>query len=65
MIKVSARGVKLDADGLGIVLRVNGQIFSPVPVVLLDVNDGFKTINATADSERHHQVVNILMFTMC
>ena len=54
MTKVSARGIKLDADGLGIVLRVNGIITSPVPVVILDVNDGFKTVTTAADWENHH-----------
>jgi len=54
MTKVSARGVKLDADGLGIVLRVNGIITSPVPVVILDVNDGFKQVTTAADWENHH-----------
>ena len=54
MTKVSARGIKLDADGLGIVLRVNGIITSPVPVVILDVNDGFKQVTTAADWENHH-----------
>ena len=54
MTKVQARGIKVDADGLGITLRVNGIIFSPVPVVTLDVNDGFKTITSTPDWENHH-----------
>ena len=54
MTKVQVRGIHVDDDGLGIMMRVNGQIFSPVPVVLLDVNSGFKTVNATADSEFHH-----------
>ena len=54
MTKVSARGIKLDADGLGIVLRVNGYITSPVPVVLVDVNDGFKQVTTAADWENHH-----------
>ena len=54
MTQVSARGIKLDADGLGIVLRSNGIVNAPVPVVLLDVNDGFKTITATADAINHH-----------
>jgi len=54
MIKVQVRGIHVDEDGHGIMMRVNGLIYSPVPVVLLDVNDGFKTINATADSEFHH-----------
>ncbi len=54
MLKVQARGVHLDPDGLGITLRVNGYITSPVPVVLLDVNNGFKTVTTAADWERHH-----------
>ena len=54
MTKIQARGLHLDPDGLGVMLRVNGYITSPVPVVLIDVNNGFKTVNATADSERHH-----------
>ncbi len=54
MTKVQARGIKLDADGMGIVLRVNGIITSPVPVVILDVNDGFKQITTAADWENHH-----------
>ena len=54
MVKVQARGIRLDADGLGITLRVNGYITSPVPVVILDVNDGFKQVTTAADWENHH-----------
>jgi len=54
MTKVQARGIKLDADGMGVTLRVNGIITSPVPVVSLDVNNGFKTVTSAADWENHH-----------
>jgi len=54
MVKVQARGITVDADGLGITLRVNGHIVSPVPVITLDINNGFKEFTTTADSERHH-----------
>ena len=54
MTKVQVRGIHLDEDGLGITVRVNGYILSPVPVVTLDVNNGFKTVTATADAENHH-----------
>ncbi len=54
MTKVQARGIKLDADGLGITLRANGVVASPVPIVTIDVNDGFKSLTATANSETVH-----------
>ena len=49
MVKVQARGLHLDADGLGVTLRVNGVVTAPVPVVTLDVNNSFKTVTCTAD----------------
>jgi len=54
MTKVQVRGIHLDEDGMGIVVRVNGIITSPVPVISLDVNNGFKTITTAADWENHH-----------
>ncbi len=47
MTKVQARGIKLDTDGLGLTLRVNGVI-ATAPVVNLDVNDGYKTVATSA-----------------
>jgi len=49
MTKVQARGIKLDADGLGLTLRVNGVI-DTAPVVNLDVNDGYKAVGTTEDT---------------
>ena len=54
MTKVQVRGIHLDEDGMGIVVRINGIITSPVPVIILDVNDGFKQITTAADWENHH-----------
>ena len=54
MTKVQVRGIHLDEDGMGITVRINGIITSPVPVIILDVNDGFKQITTAADWENHH-----------
>ena len=53
MTQVSARGINIDTDGLGMNLRVNGVIATPAPDVSLRVN-GSKVVTGTEDTLKVH-----------